>query len=176
MGFYFLLITSATVSLDSLVAGLSIGAEKNAKTQLKVLGIITVVFITCLIAYILSTNLLLGWQNVAVKVGGIILILVGTVGTLNNRNEKTNVLHPPLKSHETPLIFTGFGIGIDGACATVSLSLLGYGFLSVLTVSAFHYVFIEIGIFISNVSLKGKLPRTTIASVILILLGLYKLM
>ena len=175
MGLYFLLITSASVSLDSFIAGLSIGAEKKAKTQLKVLGIITVVFISCLIANILSTALLSNWQNIAVKLGGIILIAVGVAGTLNRPDTYPKRLQSPTK-HDASFVFTGLGVGIDGACATVSLSLLGFGFFSVITVTAFHYLFIELGIFISNVGLKGKKPRTIIASVLLILLGLYKLM
>lgn len=175
MDFYFTVLTAATVSLDSFVAGLSIGSESGKSKQMKIFLIMTVVAALCAAAHLLGRCLAVNDTAFAIRLGGAILVAVGAFGLA--KNKKTAVI--VRKRRLIPIIeivLVGFGVGVDGACACLSLTLLGRGFMSAVTVFAFHYLFIEAGVILSRALIFKRRMPVLLSPILLILLGLSKLL
>ena len=106
------------------------------------------------------------------NLGGIILIAIGVYNLFSK--EKTQI---ETKSILKQSLLLGFGVGLDGAFGNLSLALMGYNsFFVPVTIALTHLLLIGIGIFLSERHfLKIFKKLDFIPSLILILLGLYKL-
>jgi putative Mn2+ efflux pump MntP len=169
--FLFLLLSSFTVSIDSLVCGLSLSIGKTKKFQV-VLGITLTVFLMCLFAN--YTPLLLSGllTEKTASLGGIILVLIGVYNLLN-KDKNESIKHSNLKE----ILLSGFAVGLDGAFLNLSLSVMGLNaFYVPIFIAVMHGVTIGLGILLTNSSLIRKLESfSIIPPLILIALGLYKL-
>jgi putative Mn2+ efflux pump MntP len=110
-----------------------------------------------------------------VSLGGLILIAVGVFNLLK---EKNNTLNTEWKGAFCQSVVTGFAVGLDGALANLSLSLMGLNDFYVPIVIAFtHAIMIYLGILLSQTVLAKKFAKIEfIPPLILILLGGYKLL
>ncbi len=168
---YFLLLTAFTVSVDSFICGFSLAKTSNKKRQ-----IIACVFLTVLLMCFFTNYSALLLKNVnpvyTSVIGAIILILVGIYNlffTTNNQSEKIA---------SKAFILAGFAVGLDGAMANLSLSLMGINsFYVPIIIAVMHAIMVLLGIILSNVKLWAKIMRYNfISPVILIALGAYKLL
>lgn len=198
MDLYYLVLTSASVSIDSLAAGAALGARAGG-TQRTALVMMAAVTIMCLAAALMGLVPDKNLPPVSEKIGGVILITVGLWGALSafaDRFKGDNVRKRPLmpapavcKRPFAPAfdgrkdaggglvsaLATGIAIGLDGAAACLSLTLMGYGMYAAAAVIIFHYVFIETGILLSSRKIFSALGQSGASSVILITLGIMKL-
>ena len=168
---YFLLLTSLTVSIDSLVCGFSLSLIKPKKLPI-VLGITLIVLLMCLATNYLAKLLSNVITEKTAGFGGLILVGVG-IYNLFSKQEKTV---KERKSLNHQIMLSGFAVGLDGAIANLSLSIMGINaFYVPLTIAFFHGVMIFIGVSLCDIPLISKLNKYSfIAPLILIILGLYK--
>lgn len=167
---YFLLLTAFTVSIDSFLCGLSLSMSGAKKFPI-LLGITCTVFLMCCAtnygAYLFTDTI----TEKTASLGGIILMAIG----FYNLFKKNSNL--PKRSNNISLAFiTGFGVGLDGAVANLSLSLMGINALYVpITIALMHLLLIYFGIVLSKTNLAKRFSKINfIAPLILILLGVYK--
>ncbi len=167
---YFLLITALTVSIDSMVCGFSLSLIKPKKVPI-VLGITLTVFIMCLITNYGATLFSSLLTDKTASLGGLILVGIG-VYNLFKKNDKPIAHHNLLKQ----TLLSGFAVGLDGAVANLSLSIMGLNaFYVPLTIAVFHGIMIYIGVSLPDIPFVSKLSKYSfIAPIILIVLGLYK--
>jgi putative Mn2+ efflux pump MntP len=168
---YYLIITALTVSIDSFLCGFSL-AMKNSK-KFTLVGIITlIVFIMCLITNfgtILLKNIL---TEKTACLGGVVLIIIGFYNLCKKDKNKEisngNFL--------TQSISAGFAVGLDGAFANLSLSLMGMNAITVpITIAFFHGGMLFLSVILANTQLAKKINKVSfIAPLILICLGFYK--
>lgn len=170
---YFFLLTVLTVSLDSFICGFSISTNKNKKF-ITVIGIALTVFIMCLITNYLGIIFCKILTEKTANFGGIILIFIGFYN-LFKKNEKfkqttNNIL--------IQAISLGFAVGLDGAFANLSLSLMGINkFYVPLTIALMHALLIYLGLTFSQLKfIKNNKIIGVISPLILIFLGLFKLL
>lgn len=168
---YLLIITALTVSIDSLICGFSLSLSSNKKLPV-ILGITAVVFFLCCLTYLLAWALKDVIDQKTANLGGIILIIVGVLNIVRKKDSS-------LKGDKvfTKSLVTGFAVGLDGALATLSLSLIYHTFIIPAVISLTHAVTISIGVYLAKVKLVRKIAKIEfIPSLILILLGGYKLL
>lgn len=173
---YFLLLTALTVSIDSFICGFSLSFLSNKKTPI-VIGIALTVFIMCAITNY-ATALLNGYiSEQTASFGGLILIIIGLFNLLKNKdNDSAKITQD--KSIISQIIMVGFAVGLDGAIANLSLSLMGINqFYVPITIAIMHAFMIWLGIILSKTKLAKKLGKIECFSpIILIILGGYKLL
>ena len=172
MNTIFLLTTALIVSIDSLICGFSLSV-KARKTWIVLLGICFSVFTLCMLTSILGILLEDVFSENIANLGGLILIAIGIYNLCPKKDKKNNQNSSTLKQS----IIAGFGVGLDGAFANLSLSLMGYNSIVVpLVITGMHVALISVGIFLSKSFTRltfGKL--SFIPPLVLIALGLYKL-
>ena len=171
MNILFLLATALTVSADSFFCGYSLSLGSRRRTMI-VCGIVLTVFVLCAAANLLG-NLLSGiFTEEVAAAGGMILIAVGVYNMIYSGKEEFGEDHILNKS-----LIVGFAVGLDGAAATLSLSLMGYAeFYVPLLITATHFVTIVLGSALSETKFLGKLKNYRAAPpLMLIALGAYKL-
>ncbi len=168
---YFLLITALTVSIDSFICGFSF-ALKSTKKSFIVLLITLTVFAMCIITNYLATVLYCYLTEKTASLSGIILIGIGIYNLLKKEDDNEN----PCCSIKQILV-AGFAVGIDGALANLSLSIMGYSaFYVPVIIAVMHGIMISIGILLSQTKISKKLAKIKfVAPLILIGLGIYKL-
>ena len=159
---YYILITALSVSIDSFFGGISLKAKGFL---LKVLQVISVVFVMCIITNYFGKMLIPLLDTNTEVFGGICLILVAIYQFFCEKNDSQNGF------------LIGFAIGTDGACANFSLALMGYNSLLVpIVLTFFHLVFLCIGYAVTRVGKIKKLSNNFYLSpCVLIGLGLYKI-
>lgn len=169
---YFLFITAFTVSIDSLVCGFSLAASKIRK--LAVIAVVTLtVYIMCFtancLAFILSGIL----TEKTASLGGVLLIGVGFFNLIKEDDGKK----PFKKNTVNQSLITGIAVGIDGAAANLSLSLMGINaFYVPIVIALMHAVMVSAGIMLSETPVAKKLSELNfLPPLILIALGFYKL-
>ena len=168
----FLFLTALTVSIDSFVCGFSLAMGTKKKIPI-VLGITLVVFLLCLCTNYLALFLAEKMSEKTVALGGLILMAIGFFNLFNRKKEKEKKSgHGLLKQS----LILGFGVGLDGAFANLSLSLMGLNaFYVPVIITAMHAVMISSGILLSQTKIVKKLAKIEfIPPLILILLGGYK--
>ena len=168
---YLLLITAFTVSIDSFVCGFALSL-RNCKKFHIILGIFFTVLAMCFITNYLAIFLADIITEKTASLGGIILILVG-IFNLVKKDEKSNSnSHSALKQS----LVSGFAVGLDGALANLSLSLMGINaFFVPITIALMHALTISFGVILSQTKLAKKFGKIkVIPPLILILLGAYK--
>jgi len=170
---YFLIITALTVSIDSFVCGFSLALKGGRKSPI-VLGIALTVFVMCLITNYATTFFAESITERTASLGGLILIGVGIYNLVKKDTEETT----PTRSAFKESLITGFAVGLDGAFANLSLSLMGINELYVpITIAVTHALMIALGIVLSETPIAKKFAKIEfLPPVILILLGGYKLL
>ena len=171
---YYILLTALTVSIDSLVCGFSLSLFKNKKIPI-VLGIAVTVFIMCALTNYLTAFFAEKITDKTVCLGGLILIIVGVFNLIKNKNDEET---QKWRSTFLQSIITGFAVGLDGAFANLSLSLMGLNdFYVPVIIAVTHALMIYIGILLSDTLIVKKFAKIEfIPPLILILLGGYKLL
>ena len=169
---YYLLITAFTVSVDSLLCGFSLSFGRKNKIPV-VLGITLTVFAMCLIANYAAMILSSVLNEKTACIGGIVLIGTGVFGLIKKEKESSNAD----KSLTAKIFLSGFAVGLDGAFANLSLSLMGINaFYVPVIIALMHGIMVFIGILLSEFPFLKKAEKLSfLPSVILIILGLYKL-
>ena len=172
----FLILTALTVSIDSFVCGFSL-AFLNKKKLPVVLIIASTVLAMCLLtnyAPIFFNNFL---DENASFVGGFILLVIGVLNLIkciknfNHKNDKSLVF-------SSKILLVGFAVGIDGALANLSLSLMGLNdFYVPITIALTHALMVYLGIVLSTTSLSKKFGKIEfLPPLVLIVLGGYKML
>ena len=168
---YFLLLTALTVSIDSLFCGFTLSLIKPKKLPIAII-ITTVVFAMCLITNYGAIFLKNYLTEKTASLGGVILIAIGIYNLLKKEDKA-------LKSNSLikQTLMSAFAVGLDGAFANLSLSIMGINaFYVPITIAFFHGIMVLIGVYITNLPLISKLKKYTfIPPLLLIGLGLYKL-
>ena len=169
----YIIITALTVSIDSLICGFSLALTCKKKVAV-ILGVALTVFAMCLIANYSTLFLQDKLNEKTVSIGGLILILVGLYNLLKKQDEKKTVFSSPL----TCSLTTGFAVGLDGALANLSLSLMGMNdFYVPLIIAIMHAVTISVGVLLAQTRVANKLAKIEfIPPLILIFLGGIKLL
>ncbi len=169
---YTLLITAFSVSIDSFFCGFCLSLMGGKKLPV-ILSIFTVVLIMCLIANYTAMLIANTSTLIPAVIGGALLVIIGLVNLIKKEDTTPNKKGGIIKQS----ILSGLAVGIDGAIANLSLSLMGINaFYVPLTIALFHAVTIYLGVVLANTKLISKLKRFSfIAPLILILLGAYKI-
>lgn len=169
---YFLLLTALTVSIDSFICGFSLSLIKAKKIYI-VLGITVIVFLMCLITNYLAILFSQYLTEKTSAIGGVLLIGVGLFNLLK-KEEKNNITD---KNALKQIAITGFAVGIDGAVANLSLSLMNINVFYVpVIIAVMHGLMIFLGVTLPELPLVKRLAKYSfIAPIILILLGIYKI-
>ncbi|MBE5749732.1 MAG: hypothetical protein E7346_02545 [Clostridiales bacterium] len=171
---YFLLLTALTVSIDSFVCGFSLSLNSKKKLPI-ILGITLTVLIMCSFVNYLTAFFAEKITEKTASAGGLILIAVGLFNLIkkptDSQGEKT------CGGLKLALI-TGFAVGLDGALANLSLSLMGINaFYVPIIIAVMHGIMISLGVILSNTALARKFAKIEfLPPLILILLGGYKLL
>ena len=168
---YFLLLTALSVSIDSLVCGFSLSLIKPKKLPI-VVGITLIVLLMCTITNYLAvifSNIL---SQKTASIGGLILVGIGLYNLINKEKDSKHSSNKLYKQ----IIVSGFAVGLDGAVANLSLSIMGINaFYVPLTIAVFHGAMIFIGVTLASFPFIEKLNRYSFfAPLVLIFLGLYK--
>ena len=169
---YFLLLTAFTVSIDSLVCGFSLAIGKDYKQKINIVFcVFFAVLIMCFFTNY-SALLLMDLSEVLTStLGSIILIFVGFYNLFTLRKKQSD------KKNTITFIVAGFAVGLDGAMANLSLSLMGINtFFVPLVIAVMHAIMVSAGIILSGVSFSIRIKKYRFfAPLVLIALGVYKL-
>ncbi len=169
---YFLITTAFFVSIDSLICGFSLSLNNRRKLPI-ILGIAITVFLMCLAVNYGTKFFAKKINDKTASLGGLILILVGVFNFFKKDKTTSNT-----KNSIKLSLITGFAVGLDGAVANLSLSLMGINqFYVPITIALFHALTIALGIALSNTTIAKKFAKIEfLPPLILILLGCYKLL
>ncbi len=171
---YFLLITALTVSIDSFFCGFSLAFNKGKKYPI-VIGIALTVLLMCLLTNYLTMLFADYLSEKTACLGGLILIAVGIYNLIKKDSDGGyNETASPIKQS----LITGVAVGLDGAFANLSLSLMGINaFYVPITIAVMHAITITVGILIAKSPPARILEKYSfIPPIILIALGGYKLL
>ncbi len=160
---YYILATSLSVSIDSFFGGLSVVHSGNF--FIKVTKIIAVVLVACLISNYFGKLLFPLFKSNTEVLGGICLIAIALYQLFSKKKETQNPY------------FLGFAVGIDGACASFSLAIMGYNSILVpLSLTFFHLIFLCLGYAVTRIGKIKKISENKFLSPsILTGLGIYKI-
>ena len=169
----FLILTSLTVSIDSLVCGFSLALVCKKKLYV-ILGVALTVFAMCLVTNYATVIFEDTLNEKTAYLGGLILIFVGVYNLLKRKDESNIKNYKPLSQ----ALITGFAVGLDGAIANLSLSLMGMNaFFVPLTIAIMHALAITVGVLLAETSIAKKFAKIEfLPPLILIFLGGYKLL
>lgn len=170
---YFLILTALTVSIDSLVCGFSLALVCKKKLYV-ILGVALTVFVMCLITNYAPVVLENKLSEKTASFGGLILILVGVYNLLKGKNDTAIKENSPLLQS----LLTGFAVGLDGAIANLSLSLMGMNAIYVpIIIAVMHALAIFVGVILTETPIARKFAKIEfLPPLILIFLGGYKLL
>ncbi len=168
----FLIVTALTVSADAFFCAVSLSLGGGKKLSL-LAGISCTVLCLCLASGLLGTVLSDVFSEEVTLVGGLIL---AAVGIYNLMGETTRI--NSRKSVYGQSLFVGIAVGLDGAVATLSLTMMGYSpILVAAIVTGAHALSVLAGISLSeNVKLLKIRRIKALAPILLIALGIYKIL
>ena len=172
----FLILTALTVSIDSFVCGFSLAFANKKK-----LPVVLIIALTVLIMCVFTNYAPLFFNEFldedASILGGIILLTIGLLNLIKCL-EKTKKNHDKTLSISSKIFLVGFAVGIDGALANLSLSLMGLNaFYVPITIALTHALMVYLGIILSNTSLSKKFGKIEfLPPLVLIVLGGYKML
>ena len=169
----FLVLTAFTVSIDSFLCGFSLSFVKGKKSLMVAIVALTV-FVMCLIANYMAKFLTDILSPKTACVGGAILVGVGIYNLLRKDNDLQTKEYGLVKQS----IISGFAVGLDGAFANLSLSMMGInGFYVPLTIAIAHAITVSLGVLLAKSPLVKILNDYKFRPpIILIALGVYKLL
>ena len=172
MNDFFLFATALTVSADAFFCGFSMSLGGGKKAPL-LAGICPTVLLLCLAAGLLGSALSDLFAEEVSLIGGIILAAAGAYNLFSEGE-------PPAKGRSDAVrgAVVGLAVGADGAAATLSLTMMGYGaIVSALVIAAAHFAAVLAGAFLSErFAPSGTKSAKTAASVLLFALGAYKIL
>ncbi len=171
----FLILTALTVSIDSFVCGFSLSFTNRKKLPV-VLIIALTVLIMCLFTNFAPVFFNGFLDENASIFGGLVLIIVGLFNLVKClKNTKANDKKLAVSSK---IFMVGFAVGIDGALANLSLSLMGLNALYVpITIALTHALMVYLGIVLSVTSFSRKFGKIEfLPPLVLIVLGGYKML
>ena len=172
---YYIILTAFIVSIDSFVCGFSLALFNRKKLSI-ILIISLTVFTMCLVTNY-ATKLLTNYLTEKVSyLGGLLLIFIGIFNLVKSFNcESKKILE---KNNFIQIFLIGFTVGIDGALANLSLSLMGLNqFYVPIVIASMHAFTVWLGILLSNTSIAKKFAKIEFLSpLILICLGAYKVL
>ncbi len=171
----FLLLTALTVSIDSFVCGFSLSLKGGKKLSI-VFGISLTVYVMCLCTNYMTLLLKDSISEKTASLGGIILIAIGVFNLIKKDKQKNDKSASRGTLYQS--IILGFGVGLDGAFANLSLSLMGINaFYVPLIIAVMHGITIFLGVSLARTKLVNSIAKIGfIPPLILILLGGYKLL
>ena len=161
-------LTALTVSIDALTAGIALASVKTV-TARDTLTVGLVTFLLCAVARCLGQALILAPETEVSLIGGVLLFCVG-LRNLFPAPRSTRTIHA---THNSDVVWVGVAVGLDGALATLSLSLLGYN--SALTPFLFgimHALAVGLGGIVTAAA--KKLPAV-LGAILLLSLGCWKI-
>ncbi len=171
---YFLILTALTVSIDSFICGFSLSLISRKKFPI-ILTIALTVFIMCLITNYAPIFLSKYLTENTTLIGGLILVFIGTYNFVKcfSKTDK-----PKTTSSNGQIFLTGIAVGMDGALANLSLSLMKINEFYVPILIAFmHALMIWLGILLSQTKLAKKFAKIEFfPPLILIFLGAEKML
>ena len=167
----YLILTALTVSVDSFFCGFSLSFSSGKKLPI-IFGIAITVLVMCIITNYCVAFLSNVITEKTASLGGLILIGLGIFNLCKGENET-----PTTGGIIRQSLVSGFAVGLDGALANLSLSLMGINEIYVpLTIALMHAITIAIGAYLADIKITKKAKRLNFLSpLILILLGVYKL-
>ncbi len=168
---YFLFITALTVSIDSFVCGFSLsfsGGKKFLIVPIIALVVLVMCVFTNYLALILSPFL----TEKTASLGGLILVGVGFYNLVKKEKDPSQSKGGLIKQS----LIAGFAVGLDGALANLSLSIMGINaFYVPIVIAVMHAIMIAIGITLSETPVIKKCGKFGfLPPAILIALGIYK--
>lgn len=171
---YFLLLTALTVSIDSFICGFSLSLKGGKKLPI-ILGIALTVLAMCLTTNYFALFLADTLNEKTASLGGLILVGVGVFNLV--KKDLKNAVDAQRGALLESLVI-GFTVGIDGAIANLSLSLMGINaFYVPIIIAVTHGIMITLGVLLARVNFVKKFAKIGfLPPVILILLGGYKLL
>ncbi len=171
---YFLLVTALIVSIDSFVCGFSLSLKGGKKLSI-ILGISLTVYAMCLLTNYLTAVFAERISEKTASLGGLILICIGTVNLLKKDSTPNE---SKCRGIIAESLISGFAVGLDGALANLSLSLMGINdFYVPIVIALMHAVMITLGVYFARVPFIRKFAKIGfVPPLILILLGCYKLL
>lgn len=171
---YFLLLTAFTVSIDSFFCGFSLAFFKGRKYRI-IASISLTVMLMCMVTNYIALPLSGYLNEKTANIGGFILIAVGIYNLLK-KNSADDYDDKDVSIKQS--LITGFAVGIDGAFANLSLSLMGINaFYVPVTIAAMHALMITLGILLAKTPpAKALVKCSFVPPLILIALGVYKLL
>lgn len=166
----FLILTALTVSIDSFFCGFSLCFSSKRRLTVVLIITLTVLVMCTIVNYGVKFFSPILTEKSSV-LGGLILIAVGVYNLIKKNDNLT--LNQTFKT----AFFSGFAVGLDGAVANISLSLMGINeFYVPLTIAVMHGITIYLGTCLSKVKpLKKTKTLQIIPPLVLILLGFYKI-
>ena len=171
---WFLIVTALTVSIDSFVCGFSLSFICKRKLPI-ILTIAITVFFMCLITNYAPVFLSKYLTQNTTLLGGLILAFIGTFNLIKSFSPKSK--QTPTNSN-SQIVLTGLAVGLDGAIANLSLSLMNINeFYVPLFIAFMHAVMVWLGIILSSTKLAKKFAKIEfLPPMILIFLGVEKLL
>lgn len=171
---YFLLLTALTVSIDSFACGFSLSLKGGKKSTI-IIGITITVYLMCLIANYLTSFLSGAITEKSASLGGLILIGVGIYNLVKKPPKESCSLQ---RGTFAECLISGFAVGLDGALANLSLSIMRINaFYVPLIIALMHAFMITLGVLLARIPFVCKFAKIEfLPPVILILLGGYKLL
>lgn len=170
---YFLIITAITVSLDSFACGICLTKENDQPVF--IVAVITLtVFLMCLFASLFARAAATLLTEKSAALGGILLIAIGFADIFKRKQNAPEQITVPSRNK---YFGVGFAVGLDGALANLSLSLMGFDSLfAPLIISLMHGVAVSFGILIGKIIKKNKsFNFDLLSSFALIVMGTLKL-
>ena len=178
MNLLLLISASITVSIDSFICGLSLQAEYLGNKKI-VLGITFSVFLICFLGSVFGESLGVFLSEYADLLGGIILYLIAVINLKSVTAEKEFLKNLTACSNKNVFkksLAVGFGVGLDGAVACLSLTTLGYNsILITLLITLTHLLAISLAVNVVSEKTALKLKKYYfLPPFVLATLGAYK--
>ena len=171
---YFTILTALTVSIDSFFCGFSLSLSSKKKIPV-ILGITLTVLCMCLITNYATVFLVGKITEKTANLGGVLLIGVGLFNLIRKPESEGNHTQKGILLQS---LIAGFGVGIDGATANLSLALMGINAIYVpFIIAFFHALMISLSMFLVSLKWVKHLAKIEfLPSLLLIVLGGYKLL
>ena len=172
---YYILLTAFTVSIDSFICGYTLSLLNKKKIPV-ILGVTLTVFVMCLLANYLTAIFSSLINEKTACLGGLLLVAIGIYNLVKNKSASEPTITN--SSYIKTILISGFAVGLDGAVANLSLSIMGMNqFYVPLIIAVIHGIMISLGIFLSKAKLSKKLAKIEfLPPLMLVILGCYKLL
>lgn len=168
---YFLFITALTVSIDSFACGFSLSFGSRKKfliVPIIALVVLAMCMVTNYLALVLSPIL----TEKTASLGGLLLVGIGIYNLFKKEKNPSQSKGGLIKQS----VIAGVAVGLDGALANLSLSIMGMNaFYVPIVIAVMHAVMIALGILLAETPVAKKCGKLSfLPPAVLIALGIYK--